>query len=545
MIQHHGHRMIFLMLTRPLLLMFSVFGMCSWASGAQQAAADKPFLDQWLGAAKDMDPTVRANAARALGHVPNLSESTVPTLITLAGDADFGVRLAAAGAIAEIGPAARGAVPALIAMLKETWSPSTTLGYQIHAKAAVALGAIGPEARDSIPELIRLLVADTSSPSIFAKPIAQIGPTALAPLIDLFTSEGTKPGEPDGRNNIAIALKAMGPAAAPAVPALIKALNHPNPRVRQHVPDILGNGGVGAAGKAAIPALIKALADPDEFVRARVEIALGSFGPDAESAIPALIEASRGVKGRPTMPGSALGRIGQVAVPRLISALSNEDATIRRVAVEALGNIKDPNSVNALILALGDKDDGVRLEAVFALPNLGPVAAHAIPNLVEELKTWPEGDQHIRRALVAIGQSAVSRIVNDLGREGPKTRNRFLDTLATLDDPADVTSPAPGPDDVPVQIGGTRGRRVVVRPEPRAREISPRGAGHPPKRARDSGKIASIGLPLGVLLFGVMMLSLESFVQFRKGGSLGHRLIQGRRTDVRNHRGNVPGRRRL
>jgi len=49
--------------------------------------------------------------------------------------------------------------------------------------------------------------------------------------------------------------------------------------------------GMGPAAKAAVPALIAALDDPEPVVRFPVCIALGEIGPEAAEAIPALTKA--------------------------------------------------------------------------------------------------------------------------------------------------------------------------------------------------------------------------------------------------------------
>jgi HEAT repeat protein len=49
--------------------------------------------------------------------------------------------------------------------------------------------------------------------------------------------------------------------------------------------------GMGPAAKAAVPALIEALNDPEASVRFPVCIALREIGPDAKAAVPALTQA--------------------------------------------------------------------------------------------------------------------------------------------------------------------------------------------------------------------------------------------------------------
>jgi HEAT repeat protein len=81
-------------------------------------------------------------------------------------------------------------------------------------------------------------------------------------------------------------LEALGPAAAPAVPALIDALGDPDRWVREGAGKALAAVGPGAA--AAVPALMKTLSDEDDYVRVRAAQALGAIGPAAKEAIPLL-----------------------------------------------------------------------------------------------------------------------------------------------------------------------------------------------------------------------------------------------------------------
>jgi HEAT repeat protein len=84
----------------------------------------------------------------------------------------------------------------------------------------------------------------------------------------------------------------MGPAAAKAIPGLVKALDDASPAVRAVAADALGN-----LGPAAVP-VVEALSshllgghEPVVFVLRSVATALGNIGPAAASALPALEQA--------------------------------------------------------------------------------------------------------------------------------------------------------------------------------------------------------------------------------------------------------------
>jgi formylglycine-generating enzyme required for sulfatase activity len=63
----------------------------------------------------------------------------------------------------------------------------------------------------------------------------------------------------------------------------------------------------------------------------------------------------------------ALAEIGTPAVERLIGALRDKDAGVRRLAADVLGRIKDPRSIEPLTAALKDPNDEVQHSAAEAL----------------------------------------------------------------------------------------------------------------------------------------------------------------------------------
>jgi hypothetical protein len=84
----------------------------------------------------------------------------------------------------------------------------------------------------------------------------------------------------------------MKEKAAPAVPALIKALN--DDKTRQYVATWIHE--IGAPAKPAVPRLTDLLIDSDKAARADAARGLSGFGPLAAEAVPALIEALPALK---------------------------------------------------------------------------------------------------------------------------------------------------------------------------------------------------------------------------------------------------------
>jgi len=79
--------------------------------------------------------------------------------------------------------------------------------------------------------------------------------------------------DPTAQAQGALGLGKLGPAAAPAVPALIDALRSPDQLVKQNAALALGD--VGPAARAAVPALTAALADPAWQIRRAGAVSLG------------------------------------------------------------------------------------------------------------------------------------------------------------------------------------------------------------------------------------------------------------------------------
>ncbi len=92
-------------------------------------------------------------------------------------------------------------------------------------------------------------------------------------------------------------------------------------------------------------------------------------------------------------PVEILTSIGKPAVKPLIVRLRDNDALVRRNAVEALGEIKDPRAVGPLIDMLKDTDSLIRRHAVKALGRIKDL--RAVMPLIEVLNDKNE-ESHVR-----------------------------------------------------------------------------------------------------------------------------------------------------
>ena len=207
--------------------------------------------------------------------------------------------------------------------------------------------------------------------------------------------------------------------AKEAVPALIDALQHPNPDLRRTI--CVGLGKIGT--EKCVTALIETLNDENDEVKYEAMTALLKIG---SSAVPMLINALKSGK-RPIRSGASyvLGKIGSKeaiselfgvmlntendisirstaatglgqngyrdAAPVLIEAMSLSDTVIRELSAYLLGKLNSRESIPTLIVALSDIDTDVRYKSAIALVKLG--SRESVPVLIDMLS---DKDDYIR-----------------------------------------------------------------------------------------------------------------------------------------------------
>jgi HEAT repeat protein len=241
------------------------------------------------------------------------------------------------------------------------------------------------------------------------------------------------------------ALKMLGPAARPAVPALIGLLSDRNAEVRLNAAQCLA--GIGSVAQEAVPALLSSFVrsngtnSEDAALRSATANALAEMGPNARVAVPQLAAAAdepeialallriQGESLRPIFERLAdtsdlakwhrtvslvvkLGTNAEPAIPFLIEALQVTNAAVQSQAITALGQIhlRPEVCIPALIAQLSSTNTFVRGPSARALAGFGSEAKTVVPEL---LRFLDDTDQRMRvtatNALRLIDPGAAAR----------------------------------------------------------------------------------------------------------------------------------------
>jgi HEAT repeat protein len=373
---------------------------------------------------KDPDDEVRTVACQAIGalgrNLPDLDEPAADgpdgengarqrvqqqseglraeladALVPLLNDPDTQVRWAAATGLYSLHSGER-SVPALMAMagdrttrvrpggrVQVTWrlggsnnlNETNARGELVRLGAIQALGGFGAAAAPAIPLLVDILEhGDALSRGFAMNALAQLGPTAK-PAVAALVARLRRKHDPDEAAALSRLNELRGWSLAE----------------NSTVFAIMALAALGPDAQAAVPPLIEALADPDPTLRRMAAHTLAEIGPTAHAAIPALV--ARLSDPDPSVGSSAagaLGTLGAVAVPALVEALDDRDTAVRQLAIAGLGQA-GPAAATALpdlLLALADPDEEIRVPAAHALAQVarGPEVEPAIAALTAALK---------------------------------------------------------------------------------------------------------------------------------------------------------------
>jgi HEAT repeat protein len=257
------------------------------------------------------------------------------------------------------------------------------------AWAVFALGQIGPPARASVPSLIRTFMAESENDSD-ERTSEILGPTATALrtiashphfVVPAMISVLKDQKKADWHRDALVALSGYGPAASPAIPQLISALDGTWQALAAEV-----LGGIGPGAREALPALRRCLKqqqptaspeavllaicridpsstiDPDAlmasidslYARAVISGFLGRTSPEGEGLTRRYLREVDGMVNQYTefeyddfntleryiTAFASYGPAARAAIPRLTSLLNHKDRSIRSAAKDALARIE-------------------------------------------------------------------------------------------------------------------------------------------------------------------------------------------------------------
>lgn len=134
--------------------------------------------------------------------------------------------------------------------------------------------------------------------------LVERGPRAVPALVDALRDPELDATQ---RSLVRLALREMGPRAAPAVPTLVEDLSHAD--AREAVRILMDLNGIGAGADSAVPELLRLLQErgdevvgaavvvgdhvvPESHLRTFVAATLGAIGPRAEAALATLAESA-------------------------------------------------------------------------------------------------------------------------------------------------------------------------------------------------------------------------------------------------------------
>lgn len=216
--------------------------------------------EDWLTRRRRLDSLLRLQAAVMIGD-PGQAEA-VRMLAEALSAPENDVRELAAAGLSELGPDAQIALPELIKAVQDE-------SAVVRRRALRAIGFIGQNAADdALSCLIAATEDDDESVALQAvATIGDLGPAAAPAIPALMSAIWT--GNVRRR---AVAGASMMRIGAAAVPSLMQSLQHPAAEVRSKVAHLLAQ--IGPAAAEARPALQNLLNDRDDAVRAEAAAAL-------------------------------------------------------------------------------------------------------------------------------------------------------------------------------------------------------------------------------------------------------------------------------
>ena len=182
-------------------------------------------------------------------------------------------------------------------------------------------------------------------------------------------------------------------------------------------------------GRNAVKPLGELLRDEDNAVRMSVLLAFMRMGPEAEAAVPWLIEIAasdnQDLRAAAIDALGAIGPGGARAVPTLKSMISSDKGELRQKALNTLALIGGAAALESLEQAFQQGSPELRVAVLKALEKNPETAAALMPMLVDEFTRGnsPLGD-HLLGLMILAPEAAVQSLIEPLKSERMVPRRR-------------------------------------------------------------------------------------------------------------------------
>jgi HEAT repeat protein len=303
--------------------------------------ADRSAEAALIDTIRDPDDLVRMEVVSALAECG--TSASVPSLAEALRDKNALVRTAAASTLAHFDATA--SIPVLIGALNDP-------DWHVRAAAIMSLSSAAGDQKDRIA-----LIVDPIAAKLQDDPYALVrdraadalahpdDEKAITALVHAIVSD-------DREARLHAHEGIIRSRAVSALPRLTEYRHHPNRDVREKIIRIFGEIGVGEQ----LPAVIEALNDTDPVVRFAAVQALHRLR--GEGLVEALEERCNDSDANVRAESArTLGNLGErKAVSKLVELLRDSNGFVRAAAAEALGKLGDRSATTALIQVLtGDK----------------------------------------------------------------------------------------------------------------------------------------------------------------------------------------------
>jgi len=376
-------------------------------------------------------------AARSLAAI---GEPAIPTLLRLMKDKEYDARGSAAKALAFIGaPAVRHLLP----LTKANDERESQLAFQ-------ALSTMETEGKAAIPDLVRMLEQGRPDPKEVLVTLAAMGADAKSALPAIRKQASAK--DPGLRTYALLAIGLIGPSPPEDGPLALPFLNDTHPNVREAAISVVWK--LRTETATTVPILIELLSDPHREVAEEAAKALGGLG--SRSAIPALL---RVLDGNQSLSVEALwalddiGTLSKEAVPLLVKSMKRLHPGAQRRVAEMLGKIgpEAAGAIKCLRDALTDDEASVRMAAAEALGRIEGKPQEYLPVLVGGLRERSEYDRldaggavyrAVKETIYAIpvlldlllqgdswNRASAARALGTFGRDGAPAATALMMTL--------------------------------------------------------------------------------------------------------------------